>query len=100
MNDLVFLTIITGRKKRDDIICMLADINAQTINSIYGRDCIKAGLLRSAFGLVPDDEEVLIDCIMEGSSVDFVMGELLEKFSFKKPKTGVAFAVKVDKISF
>lgn len=98
MDNLVFMTIITARKKKDDIVELLSEVNAQMISSVYTRDCIDCNLIRYAFGLVPDDEEVLIHGLLTDDAADAVFQVLYEKFNFKKPKVGVAFSVRVDQL--
>ncbi len=99
MENLVFMTIITSRKHKEAIVALLIEAKARTIDTVFTRDCIDANLLRFAFGLIPDEDEMLINCLLTENAADMVFKVLYDKYNFKKPRKGVAFTVKLDKIA-
>jgi len=98
--NLVFMTLIVGRKQQDSILNALQDSGIRLINTIYGRGTANATYLQAAFGLVPEKHKVVITCISTCSKTDAVFKMLCEKFNFDKPNTGIAFTTPIDGLSF
>ncbi|MDR2018683.1 MAG: hypothetical protein LBQ00_07425 [Syntrophobacterales bacterium] len=99
-NKISFLTIITGRNKKDALLTALLDSDIHLINTIYGKGTVKANFLRNALGLVPEENKVVITCISTCVKNEIVLRMLEEKFGFNKPNTGIAFTAPIDKVSY
>lgn len=99
-NQAVYLTLVTSRKRKDKLLCELSNYCARVISTIYGKGTVKASYLKDAFGLLPEENKVIISCVMRKDKADEVMQSLIDKFGFDKPNTGIAFTTNLDKLSF
>jgi hypothetical protein len=52
------------------------------------------------FGFVPQENKVIIICLLSHDKADVVIDRLEKKFDFNKPNTGIAFTVDIDGLSF
>ena len=52
------------------------------------------------FGLVPEENKVVITCLLPSEKSDALLDMLVEKFNFDKPNTGIAFTIPVEKLSY
>lgn len=100
MSNIVFMTIITRRKRKSEIICDLIDHKAQLLSVVYSRDYVEEDGLQYVFGLVPDDDELMLNCIMPEELVDDIFDLLSKKYGCNSPDTGMAFTVSLDQLSF
>ena len=94
------LFIIAGRKMKDGLLNALLDADIHLIDTVYGKGTVKASMLMSTFGLVPEENKVMIVCLSTCEKIDKVLPMLEEKFNFSKPNTGIAFTVHVDNVSY
>ena len=99
-DSLVFLTIIAGRKQKDNLLTALHGQGVHLVNTSYGKGTVKASLLQSTLGLVPEHNKAVILCVTSSDKTGAVMDMLREKFHFDKPNTGIAFTLPIDKLSF
>ncbi|MDR2112595.1 MAG: hypothetical protein LBQ62_05790 [Candidatus Accumulibacter sp.] len=100
VNEIVLLAVIVERKRKDDLIAMLSEAGGQLINTMYGKGLVKAGYLREALGLVPEENRVIVTCLLPSEESAPMLDALIEKFGLDKPHAGAAFTVPVEKLSF
>ncbi len=93
---LEFLTIIAGRKLKDSLVESLSSEGGRLITVMYGKGSVRSDYLRDMFGLVPEENKVMITCLLPCKKADTVMGMLVSKFHFDKPNTGIAFTVPIN----
>ncbi len=94
----VFLVLITPKKHKDVFIDTLTQMGGCLINAVYCRDGCRSGYFRDALGLVPEENKVMLVCLLARDKADTMLNTLVEKYNFGKPGTGRAFTVRVDKI--
>jgi len=94
-----FLTIIAGRKHEDEILKLLVESRAHLINVVYAKGSVESGYFRDMLGLVREEKKVMIACIVTSDISDKIFEQLVSKFNFDKPNTGIAFVVPIDKLS-
>ena len=100
LSDIEFLMVIAGRKLREALTEEISQSGGRLLNVIYGKGSVKSSYLIDAFGLVPEEQKVVITCLLQKKKSDEMIQMLTEKFHFDKPNTGIAFTVPVDKLSF
>ncbi|MDR1934249.1 MAG: hypothetical protein LBS49_01410 [Candidatus Accumulibacter sp.] len=100
VNEIVLLVVIIERKRKDKLIAMLSEAGGQLINTMYGKGLVKAGYLREALGLVPEDNRVIVTCLLPSEESGPMLDALVDKFGLDKPHAGTAFTVPVEKLSF
>ena len=100
IDKLVFLTIIAGRKEKDALLSAISESGVQITNTIYGKGTVNATYLQNILGLVPEENKVVLTCLLTNSQSDTVLHILTEQFHFDKPNTGIAFTVPVNRLSF
>jgi hypothetical protein len=96
VNEIVLLAVVVERKQKNDLIDRLLEASGQLINTIYGKGLVKAGYFREAFGLLPEDNRVIVTCLLPSEESGPLLDALAEKFG----KTCIAFTVPVEKLSF
>ncbi len=99
LGGVVFLTVIAGRKQKIALLDALAEMGGRLVNVVYGRGTVDASYLKCILGMVPEEEKVVITCLLPGEKTDAVMEMLVNKFRFDKPNTGIAFTLAVEKLS-
>ncbi len=99
LNGLVFLTLIAGRKQKEALLDALTEGGGRLVNIVYGRGTINAGYLKSILGMVPEENKVVITCLLPGEKSDAVLEMLIKKFNFDQPNTGIAFTIPVEGLS-
>jgi hypothetical protein len=98
---IVFLTLIAGRKRKDSLLTLLSDMGARVTNTIYGKSSVRANSsLMEVFGFVPEENKIIITCLLPREKANMVLKMLVKKFHFDKPNTGIAFTVAVECLSF
>ena len=100
MRQIVFLIVIAGRKKKDALLSALSESGTHLACTIYGKGTVNASYLESILGLVPEENKVVLTCMMLKEKAETVMDMLVNQFHFDKPNTGVAFSIPIDKLSF
>ena len=96
----VQLMLIAGRNHYDALLSAMPEKGARVINTIYGKGSVKASYLMDAFGLVPEENKVVISCLIPSDKLDAMFAMLDEQFHFNKPNTGIAFTIPVEKLSY
>ena len=94
------MVIIAGRKQKDPLLKSLARSGGHFINLYYGRGSVKASFLMDAFGLVAEENKVMITCLLSRKETEAVFDMLMSEFHFDKPNTGIAYAMPVEKLSY
>lgn len=94
-----FLTLIAGRKYKDEILKLLLNSECHLIDVVYAKGSVKTGYFKDMLGLVPEEKKVLITCLIANNLSAKLLDQLVTKFNFDNPNTGVAFVVPVDKLS-
>ena len=97
--DLAFLVIVVGRKQKSDLLKHLLALDCRIVNTLYGKSSIQAGHLVEMLGFVPEENKVVITCILKQEKVDGVMETLLGEFRFGRPNTGIAFTIPICGVS-
>jgi hypothetical protein len=99
-DSIVFLVIIAGRKQKDALLSILPESGAHLVHTMYGKGTINASYLKRVFGLIPEENKVVITCVLTNDHAAALMTRLTEQFNFNKPNTGIAFTVTIDRLSF
>ncbi len=94
-----YLTLITGRQNKEEILKLLLGSGCHLIDVIYAKGTVKSEFIRDMMGLVPEEKKVMITCLIAGNLTGQLLDQLVTKFHFDKPNTGIAFTVPVDKLS-
>jgi hypothetical protein len=100
VNEIVLLTVIVERKQKSELIGMLSEAGGQLITAIDGKGLVKAGYLREALGLVPEDNRVIVTCLLPNEESGPLLDTLGEKFGFGNNAASIAFTLPVEKLSF
>lgn len=93
-----FLTLITGRKNKDALLKALSEAGGRLIEVVYGKGTAKVSYLKDVLGLVPEENRIVVTCLLPSQKTDDVFDMLIKKFHFNKPYTGIAFTIPVDKL--
>lgn len=94
-----YLTIIAGRNHKDEILKLLLELKCHLINVVYAKGSVKSGYFKDMMGLVPEEKKVMISCIVTSDISDKLLEQLVSKFHFNQPNTGIAYTIPVDKLS-
>ena len=97
--DLVYLTVIAGRKQRDSLLTSIPEAGGRIVHVFYGKGSVKAGFLRDSFGFVPEENKIVITCLLQKKKTKDVFLILNEKYHFDKSNTGIAFTTPINQIS-
>ena len=101
---------ITVDSEKDMILCVTdAATSERAMQAIREKAGIKTPAHSICFTLpvdktvgvdLPEENKVVITCLLTRGQSDAVLRMLVEKFDFDKPNTGVAFTVPVDRMPF
>lgn len=94
-----FVTLITNRSQKDDIIELLLTSGCHLIDIVYAKGSVKTGYFRDMLGLIPEEKKVLVTCLVASQRTESLFESLEIKLHFNQPNTGIAFVVPVDKLS-
>ena len=100
LNDIDFFTVIAGRKLKESLMTEISENGGRLLNVIYGQGSVKASYLMDVFGFTPEENKVIITCLIPKKKSDEMLKMMTEKFNFDKPNTGIAFTTPVGKLSF
>ena len=98
--DIKYMVLIAGRKQKDQLLEALAENGGHFFNTYYGKGSVKAGFLMDAFGLVPEEQKVIITCLLSSKEADGIFDMLVHDFQFDKPNTGIVYTIPVEKLSY
>lgn len=94
-----YLTIITARNYKDDVLKLLLNTGCHLIDVVYAKGSVQSGYFKDMLGLVSEEKKVLITCILKSDLTLQLLEQLVINFNFDQPNTGIAFAVPVEKLS-
>ena len=94
-----FLTLITSRNKKEEILKLLLDSGCHLVDVVYAKGSVQSGYFKDMLGLVPEEKKIMITCLVAGNLSDELLDQLVKKLNFDKPNTGIAFVVPVDRLS-
>jgi len=94
-----FLTLIANRNDKDELLEFLIESECHLINVVYAKGSLKSGYLKDMLGLVPEEKKVLITCLISSNLSNQLLEQLIIKFNFNKPNTGIAFVIPVNTLS-
>lgn len=98
---IAFLMVIAGRNQKEDLLKFLTEMDANVVNISYGEGSVKLNSpLIEVFGFVPEENKVIITCLLARDKANSVLDRLEKVFDFNKANTGIAFTVHVDSLSF
>lgn len=98
--DIKHMVLIAGRKQKDHLLKALAETGGHFFNIYYGKGSVKAGFLMDAFGLVPEENKVIITCLLSSKEADGIFDMLIRDFHFDKPNTGIVYTIPVSELSY
>ncbi len=99
-DNIVFMILVASRKQKDALLNEISKIDCRIINTIYGRGTVKANYLVEMLGFVPEENKVVITCMLPRERVEAIFTMLLNEFNFSRPNTGIAFTLPISGISF
>jgi hypothetical protein len=99
-DNLVFLILVASRKQKDALLSEISKVGCRIINTIYGKGTVKANCVVEMLGFVPEENKVIITCVLPHEKVETLFTMLLDEFKFSRPNTGIAFTLPVSGISF
>lgn len=94
-----YLTVITARKYKDNVLKLLLDSGCYLIDVVYAKGSVHSGYFKDMLGLVADEKKVLITCILKSNLTPQLMEQFVTKLNFDQPNTGIAYVIPVDKLS-
>ena len=94
------LMVITDRKKKAEMSALLTEYGAKMIKTIYARGSVKATALKDVFGFLPEENKIILTCLLSSEKAAVLIEILNNKYNFKMPNTGIAFTVPVEGLSF
>jgi len=95
-----FLLIIADRKKKDELLTKMLDIGAKIVNTIYAKGSVNAGSFQNVFGFVPEENKIIVTCLLPREKSDEALKMLISEFHFDKPNTGIAITIPVEGLSY
>lgn len=99
-SNIVYLILVANRKQKDKLLSRISSADCKIISTIYAKGSVKAGYLVDMLGFVPEENKVVITCMLAKDKVQFLFEMLLNEFNFGQPNTGIAFTVPLSGISF
>ena len=98
--EIFYLVVIAGRKQKDSILSALCKSGGHITNFFFGSAATKVSNFMDLLGFVRERENVIITCLTSSEEVDSIFNMLNKDFGFDKPKTGIAFTIPVEKLSY
>lgn len=95
-----YLTIVIGRKRKDQLLAALVNEGAQLITSSYGMGTADPHYILEALGLVVEAKKTVITCLIKTSQQEQIFQLLANDFHFDRPNTGVAYTTAVGEVSY
>ena len=97
---ILLLTVIAGRKQKDSLLTALLETGVQSTNILYGKGSVSESTIKNIFGFIPEENKVIIICLVSDKKAESVLNLLIEKFHFNLPNTGIGFTIPIEKIFF
>ncbi|MDR0503451.1 MAG: hypothetical protein LBH16_09050 [Treponema sp.] len=99
-NKLEHMAVIAGRNLKDQLLTAMNEKGCHVINVFYGKGAAKASYILDAFGLVPEENKILITCLILNTKAQAVFDMLISEFKFNEPNTGIAYLIPVDNLLY
>lgn len=93
------LVVIAGRKQKTALLEALSGAGGRLITVVYGKGSVRAGYLKDILGFVPEENKVVMTCLLPCGKTDAVFRMLADEFHFDRPNTGIAFTIPVETMS-
>ncbi len=100
IDNIEYLILIAGRKQKDALLSRMCSNDCRIVNTMYGKGTIKSGYLLDMLGLVPEENKIIITCVLPREKADTVFAMLQKDFNFGRPNTGIAFTLPISGMSF
>lgn len=100
INRLHYFVIIAGQKQKNKFITLLSEHGGHIVDVVYGKGSADTGLWASTFGFEVEEGKALLSCLIPVDKSADLIKVLYNDYGFKKPNTGVAFAVPVEGLAF
>ncbi len=97
--DIVYMMIVVGRKHAPHLLEAITEYGGRGIHTIYGKGSVKASYLQYALGMVPEENKMVITCMLKKEKSDDMLNMLINKYHFNKPNTGIAFTIPIEVLS-
>ena len=92
--------IIVDRKKRSEMVALLAKYGARMVKTIYAKGSVKASVLEEIFGFAAEENKVVLTSILPLKNAEELITALDNEYHFDKPNTGFAFTENIEGLSF
>ena len=100
MDNIEYLFLITDRKHKDELLNRICKIDCRSVNVMYGKGSVKANYLLDMLGLVPEENKVIMTCVLPREKSEAIFAMLLKEFNFGHPNTGIAFTLPLSGMAF
>ncbi len=80
LDNIMFLIIVASRKQKDALLREISKADCRIINTMYGRGTIKANYLVEMMGFVPEENKVVITCILPNEKIGGYVFNAAERF--------------------
>lgn len=90
------MVVIAGRKYKEKLLEDLRELDSRVVNIIYGKSSVNGGYIQEILGFIPEEQKVVITCLLPAANVDKLLSLLTEKYEFGKPDTGIAFSLPIS----
>jgi hypothetical protein len=100
VNEIVLLVVVVDRKRKDDLTTLLSEAGGQLISTMYGKGPVKTGYLMEALGFVPEENRVVVTCLLPSEESGPMLETLIGEFGLDQQSAGTAFTVPVETLSF
>jgi len=100
LHEIDFFTVIAGRKFKRALLDSISQRGGRIVNILYGKGSVKANYLTDVLGLTPEENKVVITCLLNRKKSPDMFKMLNDDFNFHKPNTGIAFSIRLDKLSY
>lgn len=98
--EILRLSIITSCRKKDALLLALAPHKPKLLTTNYASGTITANFLENLIGLIPEEEKVMINCLIKKKQKAAIFTMLQTDFHFDRPNTGIAFTATVTQLVF
>jgi nitrogen regulatory protein PII len=94
-----YLTVITARKNKENVLKLLLNTGCHLIDVVYAKGTVQSGYMKDMVGLVAEEKKIMITCLLKSNITPQLMEQFVTKLNFDQPNTGIAFVIPVEKLS-
>ncbi len=91
-----YYTIICDKKKKNQMIALMASYGAVGIDTVYGRGSVKAGAFAQALGFETEEHKVVLSALIPSAKAAELTAVLHSEYHFGTENTGIAFGIPVE----